>query len=37
MQGPGYCELLAALEELARNARVDYFRDLRIVHPCNAN
>ena len=33
---PVHCALLSALERMARNARVDYFRDLRIVRPCNA-
>jgi hypothetical protein len=37
VQGPVHCDLLAALQQLARNDEVDYFRDLRVVRPCHAD
>ena len=36
LQGPAHCDLLAAIEQLARNSRLDYLRDLRIVRRCDA-
>ena len=36
LQGPVHCLLLTALQQLAEHAQLDYFRDLRIVRPCNA-
>ena len=37
LQEPDGCLLLAALQQLASHARYDYFRDLKIVRPCNAD
>ncbi|MEZ5570809.1 MAG: hypothetical protein R3E64_02205 [Halioglobus sp.] len=37
LQAPAGCILLTALQQLARHARFDYFRDLKIVRPCNAD
>lgn len=34
---PVFCALLSALEELARNSRVDYFKSLQVVLPCHAD
>ncbi len=36
LQGGERCLLQDALEDLALHAKVDYFRDLRIVRPCDA-
>jgi hypothetical protein len=37
LQKPVHCDLLAAIEQLARNSRLDYLRNLRIVRPCDAD
>jgi hypothetical protein len=37
LQETAYCDLLAAMEQLASNSRLDYLRDLSIVRPCNAD
>jgi len=37
LKEPVHCDLLVAIEQLARNSEVDYLRDLRIVRPCNAD
>jgi hypothetical protein len=37
MQAPEHCVLLKALQDLAKNARVDYFGELQIVRPCHAD
>ena len=36
LQKPAHCDLQDSLEQLARHAEVDFFRDLRIVRPCHA-
>jgi len=36
-QTPAHCEFLTTLEQLARNAPVDYIRDLQVVVPCHAD
>ena len=35
LRGRAYCDLQTALVELAHNSEVDYFRQLRIVRPCD--
>jgi hypothetical protein len=37
LQEPVYCDLLAAIERLAQNSRLDYLRNLKIVRPCYAD
>ena len=37
LQKPAHCDLLAAIEQLARNSRLDYLRNLRIVRSCDAD
>ncbi len=36
VQGQAYCDLLATLLASARHAKIDYFHDIRIVRPCDA-
>lgn len=37
LQQPAHCDLLTAIEQLARHAPLDYLRELRVVRSCNAN
>jgi hypothetical protein len=36
-QGSVYCDLLATLVTSSTHAKVDYFRDMQVVRPCNAH
>ncbi|MEZ5504138.1 MAG: hypothetical protein R3E50_16320, partial [Halioglobus sp.] len=36
LEMPVHCELQAAIAELARKSQLDYFRNLRMARPCNA-
>lgn len=37
LQSQVHCDLLAALEQLARTAEIDFLRKLQVVQPCHAN
>ncbi len=37
LQEPAHCDLLAAIERLAENSRLDYLRHLTIVRSCDAD
>jgi hypothetical protein len=37
LQQPAHCDLLAAIEQLAANSRLDYLRHLTIMRPCDAD
>jgi hypothetical protein len=37
LQGPAHCDLVTALEQLANNSPVTYFRDMIVVRPCHAD